>query len=182
MTRQENPWKKLGTTLIYDNHWIHVEEDSVIKPNNEPGIYGRVHMKNKAVGIIPLDETNNTWLVGQYRYTLNAYSWEIPTGGGPLEDDVLVSARRELKEETGLTANAWELLLRIHTSNSITDEEGFVLLARDLSQGATAFDDTEVIRIWQLPFTEALEMVMNGKITDSLSVAGILKLARQMEI
>ncbi len=182
MTKESNPWKLLEVKPIYDNHWIKVEEDQVIKPSGAPGIYGRVHMKNKAVGIIPLDHEQHTWLVGQYRYTLNEYSWEIPTGGAPIEDDLLLSAQRELKEETGLKAKKWDQLLRIHTSNSITDEEGFVFLARDLSKGSTNFDDTEVISIRRLPFAEVVKMVMEEKITDSLSIAGILKLARRLNV
>jgi 8-oxo-dGTP pyrophosphatase MutT (NUDIX family) len=179
---KDNPWKIIESKPIYDNQWIYVEEDQVIKPNGAPGIYGKVHMKNKAIGIIPLDEYQNTWLVGQYRYTLNEYSWEIPTGGGPIKDDPLLSAQRELKEETGLIAKSWKKLLRIHTSNSVTDEEGFVFLAQDLTQGETDFDDTEVISIRKIPLREALDMVIKDEITDSLSIAGLLKLARQLGI
>ncbi len=168
--------------MIYDNAWIRVDEDQVIRPNHTPGIYGRVHFKNKAIGIIPIDEHLNTWLVGQYRYTLDAYSWEIPMGGGPWQEDVLTAARRELQEETGLTAQVWEPLLRIHTSNSVTDEEGFVFVAKELTEGETDFDDTEVIKLKKLPFREALEMVLSGQITDALSMAGILKLARRLGV
>jgi len=178
MEKTENPWQKLNTRRIYDNPWIRVEEDQVINPSGGRGIYGKVHFKNKAIGIIPIDEHQNTWLVGQYRYALDEYSWEIPMGGGPLELDVLASAQRELKEETGLTAERWTKILRIHTSNSVTDEEGFVFLAQELMQGETEFEETEDLAIKKLPFTEALEMAMNGEITDSLSLAGILKAAR----
>lgn len=171
----QNPWKKLSSKHIYENPWIQVIEDQVIRPNNSEGIYGRVLFKNKAIGIIPLDEANNTWLVGQYRYALNEYSWEIPMGGGPVNNDILESAKRELKEETGLIAKKWKQIMRIHTSNSVTNEEGFVFVARDLEQGETEFDETEDLKIWKLPFEEAYQMVMNGEITDSLSIAGILK-------
>ncbi len=182
MKKTENPWQKLSTQRIYDNPWIRVEEDQVINPSGGGGIYGKVHFKNKAIGIIPIDEHQNTWLVGQYRYVLDEYSWEIPMGGGPLGQDVLASAQRELKEETGLTAERWTKILRIHTSNSVTDEEGFVFLAEDLTQGKTEFEETEDLAIKKLPFAEALEMVMNGKITDSLSLAGILKAARLLAL
>lgn len=178
----KNPWQKLYGKLIYDNPWIRVEEDQVINPRGGRGIYGKVHFKNKAIGIIPLDEHQNTWLVGQYRYALDEYSWEIPMGGGPVDQDILVSAQRELKEETGLTARRWTEILHIHTSNSVTDEEGFVFLARELTQGNTAFDETEDLVLQKLPFANALEMVMQGKITDSLSIAGILKAARLLNI
>ena len=176
--KNSNPWKKLSTRKIYDNPWINVEEHDVINPRGGKGIYGKVHFKNKAIGIIPLDENHNTWLVGQYRYTLNSFSWEIPMGGGPLSENIVDAAKRELKEETGLLANSWKLILNIHTSNSVTDEEGFVFLAEDLSQQATDFDETEDLEIIKMPFCNAIDLVMNGKITDSLTIAGILKLAR----
>lgn len=171
----QNPWEKVSEKEQYDNAWINVSEHQVINPSGNPGIYGKVHFKNKAIGIIPIDDEGNTWLVGQYRYTLDEYSWEIPMGGGPLTDDILESAKRELKEETGLVATEWENIMRIHTSNSVTDEEGFIFLAKGLSQGETAFEETEVLEIRKLPFVEAVRMVMNGEITDSLSIAGLLK-------
>lgn len=172
---QTNPWKKLSENSHYNNPWIDVSEHQVINPSGKPGIYGKVHFKNKAIGIIPIDEDGCTWLVGQYRYTLDEYSWEIPMGGGPEEEDILESAKRELKEETGLMASEWQNVLRIHTSNSVTDEEGFIFLAKVLEQGETEFEETEKLEIKKLPFTEAVQMVMNGKITDSLSIAGLLK-------
>ncbi|GAB4395367.1 MAG: hypothetical protein OHK0053_02570 [Microscillaceae bacterium] len=178
MTTKKNPWAVVQTRPIYENPWIRIKEDQVINPSGNPGIYGVVHFKNKAIGIIPLDGEGNTWLIGQYRYPLDEYSWEIPMGGGPLVEDTLVSAQRELKEETGLTARKWTKIARIHTSNSVTDEEGFVFLAEDLTEGETEFEETEDLAIKKIPFAEALEMVMKGEITDSLSVAGILKVAR----
>ncbi|MCS6832675.1 MAG: NUDIX hydrolase [Flammeovirgaceae bacterium] len=181
MQSEENPWKTLSSTDIYENAWIRLREDKVIKPNGEKGIYGVVHFKYLAIGIIPLDEENHTWLVGQHRYPLNSYSWEIPMGGGKLEVEPLVSAQRELKEETGLMARHWEELLRIHTSNSVTDELGIVYVARGLTAGDTAFDDTEKLQIWKMPFEQALQMALNGHITDSLSLAGIFKLALLMK-
>lgn len=182
MEEIKNPWQKLSGKFIYENPWIHVEEDQVINPRGGRGIYGKVHFKNKAIGIIPLDEDLNTWLVGQYRYALDEYSWEIPMGGGPLADDILVSAQRELKEETGLTAKRWTNIMRIHTSNSVTDEEGFVFLAQELTQGETEFDETEDLALQKLPFAEVVNMVMEGKITDGLSIAAILKAARLLNI
>lgn len=178
MDEMMNPWKKLSEKIIYDNPWINVQEHQVVNPSGGKGIYGKVSFKNKAIGIIPVDEEGNTWLVGQYRYTLEEYSWEIPMGGGPLDENILDAAKRELKEETGLTAKRWVNIMRIHTSNSVTDEEGFIFLAQELSQGETDFEDTEDIQIWKLPFVDAVDMVMSGKITDSLSIAGILKVER----
>ncbi|KAA9340774.1 NUDIX domain-containing protein [Adhaeribacter soli] len=174
----KNPWTTLSTKPVYKNPWISVREDQVINPKGGNGIYGVVSFKNKAIGIIPLDEENNTYLIGQYRYSLNEYSWEIPMGGGPVEKDILESARRELKEETGFTAAKWTKVCRLHTSNSVTDEEGFVFLAQDLTAGETEFEETEDLQIKKIPFYKAVEMVMRDEITDAISVAGILKVAR----
>lgn len=170
-----NPWQTLHTAVKYQNPWISVREDQVLNPGGGQGIYGVVSMKNKALGIVPIDAEGNTWLVGQYRYPLNEYSWEIPMGGGLLELDVLESAQRELKEETGLTAARWTRIARLHTSNSVTDEEGFVYLAEGLSQGALEPEETEDLRLWKLPLAEAIQMVMDDRITDGISVAGLLK-------
>jgi len=170
-----NPWQVLSTEAKYHNPWISVREDQVVNPGGGRGIYGVVSMKNKAIGIVPVDADGNTWLVGQYRYPLKEYSWEIPMGGGPVELDVLESARRELREETGLLASRWTNIARLHTSNSVTDEEGFVFLAEDLEQGEVEPEETEDLRLWKLPLAEAVEMVMNNQITDAVSVAGLLK-------
>ena len=170
-----NPWQTLSTAAHYENPWIQVREDQVLNPQGKPGIYGVVSMRNKAIGIIPLDQDGNTWLVGQYRYTLNEYSWEIPMGGGPVGEDALASAQRELREETGLLAARWTPLARLHTSNSVTDEEGFVFLAQDLTPGPSAPEETEDLRLWKLPLSEAIELVMQDQITDAISVAGLLK-------
>ncbi len=177
-----NPWKKHSSEKIYQNPWISLEEFKVTTPGGTPGIYGKVHFKNKAIGIIPIDEKMNTWLVGQYRFPLDEYSWEIPMGGGPLEIDILESAKRELKEETGLSANKWTNILRIHTSNSVTDEEGYVFVAEELKEGETAFEETEQLILRKLPFRDALEMAMKGEITDGISLAGLFKAARLLNI
>jgi len=170
-----NPWQTLSTEVKYHNPWISVREDQVLNPGGGRGIYGVVTMKNKALGIVPVDAEGNTWLVGQYRYPLNEYSWEIPMGGGLVALDILESAQRELKEETGLTAARWTRIARLHTSNSVTDEEGFVFLAEDLTQGEVEPEETEDLRLWKLPLAEAVRMVMDDRITDGVSVAGLLK-------
>lgn len=177
MTGQKNPWKVLGERDVYDNPWIRVVEHEVIHPAGNQGIYGVVSFKNLAVGIIPLDDDDHTWIVGQFRFALDEYSWEIPMGGVPLEIDPLAGAQRELKEETGLTAANWEKILSVRISNSVTDESGIVYVAEDLRQGEPEFDDTEKIEIRRLPFDDVVRMVMDGEITDCLSVAGILKIA-----
>lgn len=175
---EKNNWITLSSKEVYSNGWIHVEEHQIINPSGGKGIYGKVHFKNKAVGIIPIDEHGNTWLVGQWRYPLNQWSWEIPEGGSPLNTEVLASAQRELKEETGIIALRWTEIIRTHLSNSVSDEEGFVFLAEGLSFGEREAEETEAdMQIKKLPFVEALNMVMNGEITDSLSVMGILKVS-----
>jgi 8-oxo-dGTP pyrophosphatase MutT (NUDIX family) len=170
-----NPWQTLSTAPKYQNPWIKVREDQVLNPKGGAGIYGVVSMQNKAIGIIPVDADGNTWLVGQYRYTLNEYSWEIPMGGGLLDVPAVESAQRELREETGLLAARWTRISRLHTSNSVTDEEGFVFLAEDLTQADWEPEETEDLRLWKLPLAQAIELVMNDTITDAISVAGLLK-------
>ena len=129
----ENPWSTVSVKTVYNNPWIEVQHHEVITPSKTEGIYGKVKMKNLALGIIPLDDEMNTWLVGQYRYTIGEYSWEIPMGGGPIDLDPLESAKRELKEETGIEARDWQYLMRIHTSNCVTDEIGLIYVAKELS-------------------------------------------------
>ena len=175
---EENPWITHSSKKIYENPWIKLTEHDVTNPGGGKSLYGKVHYKKWAIGIIPLDENQNTWLVGQYRYTLDEYSWEIPMGGGELNIPKLESARRELKEETGLMAKKWTEICKIHTSNSVTDEVGFAYLAQDLTQGETEFEETEDLQIKKLPFREALAMCDRGEITDSLSLAAIYHLAR----
>ncbi|TXK37560.1 NUDIX hydrolase [Pontibacter qinzhouensis] len=172
-----NPWTTLSSEKIYENPWITLREDQVLNPKGGKGIYGVVSMKNKAIGIIPIDDEGYTYLIGQYRYALNEYSWEIPMGGGLNEHDILESAKRELQEETGFTAAKWTNIARLHTSNSVTDEEGFVFLAQELTQGETAFEETEELQIKRVTLDEAVRMAMNNEITDAISVAGILKAA-----
>lgn len=170
----KNPWKTKSIEKVYENPWIKVENHQVITPTGKDGIYGKVCFKNYAIGIIPVDQDLNTWLVGQYRYTLDAFSWEIPMGGGPITADILESAKRELKEETGMIAEKWTQIAKIHTSNSVTDEEGFLYLAENLEQGEQEFDETEDLQMIKLPLREAVMKVMSGEITDAISMAGLL--------
>ncbi|MEQ8909881.1 MAG: NUDIX hydrolase [Vicingaceae bacterium] len=171
----KNPWKTLKRKVIYENAWIKVEDHKVLTPAKKEGVYGTVHFKNLAIGIIPLTENRETFLVGQYRYPIDQYSWEIPEGGGQLDTPPLESAKRELKEETGLVAQKWTELIHIHTSNSVSDELGIIFLATELQQFEAEPEDLEDLTIKKLPFDQVFEMVLEGEITDSLTVAGILK-------
>lgn len=179
-THKPMSWKTLDTRIVFENPWITVREDRVINPGGGKNEYGHVHFKNKAVAIVPLDDDRNTWLVGQDRYTLGRFTWEIPMGGAPLAEDPLDAARRELQEETGLSAQRWSQVMTLHTSNSITDEEAFIYTAEGLTMGEPSFEETENIEIRKLPLIEALEMVVQGEITDAISCAGLLRISHSL--
>lgn len=174
-------WRRLSSEKIYENPWIEVSHHEVLTPTGTAGIYGVVHFKGRAVGIIPIDDEGNTWLVKQSRYTLNTYTWEIPEGGAPAGEDTLDAAKRELEEEVGLKARHWRELLTIHQSNSVSDEVGIVYVAEGLSPGQQQLEETEDIEVRKLPLTEAIQMVKDGIITDSMSVAGLLRLALDLD-
>lgn len=169
-------WKKLDSRTVYENDWMRVYEDRVINPGGGENQYGYVHFKNRAIAIVALDDADNTWLVGQERYTLGEYSWELPMGGAPLDEAPLDAAKRELKEETGLSADRWSEIMRLHTSNSITDEVGIVYVAEELTEGEPAFEETEDLQIRKLPLDAAVQLVHDGEITDAISVAAILRI------
>jgi len=172
-----NPWTTLSSETRYDNNWITVTEHQVLTPAQSQGIYGTVHFKHLAVGIIPIDNDGFTWLVGQYRYPLDAYSWEIPEGGGSLAVPPLETAKRELKEETGIEAANWEQILEMHLSNSVSDERAVIFLATGLTEGTSSPDETEVLTLRKISLNDAIHMVEKAEITDAMSVAGLLKAA-----
>lgn len=175
MEEQHNPWQIIDHRVVYDNPWIGLTEFNVVNPGGGKGIYGKVHFKNYAIGIVPLDNEENTWLVGQYRFPVDTYSWEIPEGGGDLNADPLISAQRELLEETGIRAEKWDRVLDMHVSNSVTDERSLVYLARGLSFFEAAPEETESLTLKKLPFKKAFEMAISGEITDAISVAALFK-------
>ena len=170
-------WKKHASRIVFENDWIVVREDHVTNPGGGQNEYGHVQFKNVAVAILPIDTDSNTWLVGQTRYTLGEYSWELPMGGAPRDEDPLDAAKRELAEETGLIATEWRELMRLHTSNSITDELAIAYVATGLTTGATNHEETEDIAVRHVPLVEAVQMARAGEITDAVSVATLLRLA-----
>lgn len=170
-----NPWITHKSEKIYDSPWISLTKHDVTNPNGHPGTYSVVHFQNIAIGVIVLDEELNTWLVGQWRYPLNQYTWEIPEGGGDADVDPLLSAQRELQEETGITAKKWTQILEMHLSNSATDEHCLLFLAQDLSFGESSPEEDESLEVLKMPFEEFYSRVNSGEITDSLTVAAALK-------
>jgi 8-oxo-dGTP pyrophosphatase MutT (NUDIX family) len=178
---QFGPWKRRSVSQRYENPWIRVDHHEVVTPGGSDGIYGVVHFKNLAIGIIPLDAEQNTWLVGQYRYPHRKYSWELPEGGGPVGQDPLLSAQRELAEEVGLTARRWDLILEMDLSNSVTDERCLIYLARDLEPCAAHPVDSEELALRRISFAELHEGVLAGHYPDSITVAGVLKLQQLLE-
>lgn len=171
-----NPWQTLESRHCYENKWITVTEFQVINPSGGAGIYGVVHFKNLAVGVIPMDEEDHIWLVGQYRYPLGQYSWEIPEGGCPQGEDPLEAARRELLEETGIVAGHYEPLVQLHLSNSVSDEAAIIYLAQSLQFETAMPEETEDLRVQRVSLPTAMHMVTTGEITDSMSLAGIQQL------
>lgn len=173
--KKRGPWTTLDERLAYETPWIAVTHHDVIDPGGKPGIYGVIHFKNIAVGVIPLDDELNTWIVGQYRYPLETYSWEMPEGGGKRDVPALDSAKRELREEAGIEAERWTEILQMDLSNSASDEQAVIFLARGLTFHDPEPDHDEELQQRKLPFSELYRMVLSGEVRDSLTVAAVLK-------
>ena len=173
--KKRGPWRTISKEKRYETDWIWVEHHEVIDPKGHNGIYGVIHFKNIAVGMLPLDEQGNTWIVGQYRYPIEAYSWEMPEGGGKRDVPTIESAKRELKEETGIIAKKWTKILEMDLSNSASDEQAVIYLAQDLEFSDAEPDHTEDLEVKKIHFSKLLAMVLNGEVRDSLTVATVLK-------
>jgi ADP-ribose pyrophosphatase len=178
---ENNPWVTNRSETVYESPWIKVVKHDVLSPVNKPAIYSVVNFKNLAIGVLALDNEYNTWLVGQWRYPVNDYSWEIPEGGGLLDIDPLDSAKRELKEETGIVAKQFTELMRLHLSNSATNELAIVYVAKDLRFEESEPEESEVLQVKKVHISEAFQWVMSGKITDAISMAAILKVKLLMD-
>jgi 8-oxo-dGTP pyrophosphatase MutT (NUDIX family) len=174
MSDRSNPWTTLSTRPIYENPWIAVREDQILRPDGKPGVYGVVHFKNRAVGALPVDEQGRVWLVGQYRYPLDVYSWEIPEGGGHKDEPPEETALRELREETGLVAGRLELIATAHLSNSVSDELALIYRATELVAGPSAPEGNERLEVRLVAWDEAWSMLRRGEITDAMSVIALL--------
>lgn len=179
--REANPWRRLSRRLVYENPWIELYHDDVVRPDGEPGIYGLVHFRHRAIGVVPVDASGRILLVGQYRYTLDAYSWEIPEGGGRFDEEPREAAARELAEETGFSAGDWRELCRAELSNSVTDEVALIFVARDLAAGQPEPDATEVIETRWVELDEALAMVRRAEIRDVMSIVALQALALEAQ-
>jgi len=173
---ETNPWKIIAKETVYENKWIQVIHHQVINPAGTDGIYGKVHFKNKAIAAIPVDADGNTYLVGQYRFPTNKYSWELPEGGCPKEEDSLETAKRELLEETGLKADKWQRIGGSYLSNSVCDEWAEYFVGTQLTQFDAEPEETEQLMVKKLPLQEVFKMVSEGVIDDSLSILALQKL------
>ena len=173
----KNPWTVLSKATVYENAWIRVDHHEVRNPAGGPGVYGTIHFKGHALGVVPIDEKGNTILVGQFRFPLGYYSWEIPQGGGLKNAPLLDSAKRELREECGLAAKNWLPVLGMDLSNSVTDEQGTAFLAWDLTDGVAQPEDTEVLQVVRVPFWDAVDRAQKGGIRDLVSIAALLRVA-----
>lgn len=177
---EHNPWKTLSSRIVYENPWITVREDQVIRPDGQPGIYGCVQTR-LATGVVALTPSHEVYLVGQYRYTLGEYSWEIVEGGSDPGEDALTAAKRELREEAGLEAAHWEPLGgEVHLTNCHSDERGYLFLATDLTEVGAAPEGTEELVVKRLPFREALRMVDTGEIKDAMTIMALYRLERHL--
>jgi len=177
-----NPWITLTKEEIYESAWIKLHKHDVINPAGKPSLYSYVEFKHLAIGIVPLDEDNFTWLVGQYRYPTDNYSWEIIEGGGKMDVDPIESAKRELKEEAGIVAEHYEELLRLHLSNSATDELAIIYIAKGLHFEESEPEESELLQLKKVHISEALAMCLKGEITDAMSVAAIYRIALQLKL
>ncbi len=176
-TTVNGPWTRRSRRVAYENAWITVWHDEVTRPDGAPGIYGVVHFENLAAGVLALDDHDRVLLVGQHRYALDGYSWEIPEGGVPAGESALDGARRELLEETGVVAADWREIARAHLSNSVSDESAVLFVATGLTHGIADPDGTEELALRWLPFAEVVEMTLDGRITDAMTIIAVERLA-----
>lgn len=176
-SEERNPWRRLSRRVAYENPWLTVYHDEVVRPDGEPGIYGVAHFRTRAIGVLPVRADGTILLVGQYRYTLDSYSWEMPEGGGDLDEAPIDAAKRELLEETGYTAGLWREIVQADLSNSVTDETAHIFIATDLTPGEAAPEGTEQLQLRWETLEEALAMVSRHEIRDVMTIVALQALA-----
>jgi 8-oxo-dGTP pyrophosphatase MutT (NUDIX family) len=177
-SHEANPWRRVSRHVAYENPWIEILHDNVVRPDGKPGIYGVVHFRHLAIGVVPFDtETDRVLLVGQFRYTMDRYSWEIPEGGGALDEDPEAAARRELAEETGYVGGEWRELCRAELSNSVTDEVTMLFVATGLEAGPASPEGTEQLQLRWVPFDEVMTRIARGEIADAMTILAMQQLA-----
>ena len=174
---ESNPWRRVSRRVAYENPWISILHDEVVRPDGKPGIYGVVHFGHLAIGVVPMDAQDRVLLVGQFRYTMDRYSWEVPEGGGDFDEDPEAAARRELVEETGYRGGKWRELCRAELSNSVSDEITIMFVATDLEAGEASPEGTEQIQMRWVPFDETMAMVRRGEIRDAMTILALQQLA-----
>lgn len=169
------PWQDHGSRTVYDNPWLALTEHEATAPTGLAATYGVLRPKNVAVGVLPLHSDGTVTLVGQSRFALMNYSWEMPEGGAPFDEAPLDGAKRELAEEAGLSARIWREVLRMELSNSMTDERAIAWLAWDLVEVPVDPDPTEVIATVRVPFMTLMAEIDRGAVRDAFTVATALR-------
>lgn len=169
-----NPWKTLGSRIVYQNAWLRLREDAVLRPDGKEGIYSVVELR-PSVGIVALNADREIVLVGQWRYPLGRYSWEIPRGGSlEGETDLLAAAQRELQEEAGIAARQWQRLGAVDVNNGVTSDVQHLFLATGIEERKTQPEPVEEIAIRWTSLKDAVRMATSGEISEVCSVAAIL--------
>lgn len=175
MSDSSRHWRTLHSRTVHTSPWLDMLENAVITPGGNESRYSHVHFKNFGIAILPIAENGDTWIVGQYRYPIGQYTWEIPEGGGPVEKDPLASAKRELKEEAGIKAERWDLIQKAFMSDSATNEYAYSYMARDLDIGEPEPEEDEELELRRIPFEELFQMVLDGRVQDSLTIMTVLR-------
>ncbi len=170
-----NPWTLKRKTQPFENAWFRIDAHEVVRPDGADGTYDVIRIRRLAVGVLPIDADGAVHLVGQWRFPLERYSWEMPEGGAEPGEDALECAKRELEEETGLSARTYQRILEMDLSNSLTDETAVIFIATDLTPGVASPEGTEVLERRTASFAEVLSRVVDGRIRDSLTVAAVLR-------
>jgi 8-oxo-dGTP pyrophosphatase MutT (NUDIX family) len=171
---EDNPWTTLSTEPRFEDDFVRVDDHRVINPAGREANYGVVHFKNIGLRILPVDAEGQTFLVGQYRYGADYFSWEFPAGNQDPGEDSRDGAKRELREEIGQIATEWLDLAEIVPSGSITDQRERSYVAWDLHKAEQDLDEQEAIRVKRLPFAEAVRMAVSGEIRDAGSIVALL--------